>query len=79
MRTLTCPECGTVFSTRSGSQRYCGKACYRSAHKKLNAAYAIAAVAPAPATTNNSELDRVAKDARQAGLSYGVYVAKGGC
>ena len=79
MRTLTCPECGAVFSTRSGSQRYCGKVCRDAAHKRMKVAYAIAAVSPAPATTHNTELDRVARDAQLVGLSYGIYVAKGGC
>lgn len=71
-RILTCPVCGAKF-TYVKNKRYCSYKCegkaYRQAQNEKNAERAIRE------TLKNAELNRVASEAKQAGMSYGQYVA----
>lgn len=73
-----CEICGSVYMPRSLSQKYCGQACAKIAERMKEAAREKT---PKKTYTKkekpkpNQELVDMAARAKQAGMSYGQYVA----
>lgn len=60
MRIRRCVQCGKLFQAGSNSAKYCSEVCRIRWHDRGSA---------------NSEITRLAREALDAGMSYGKYVA----
>lgn len=77
----TCPICGREFVTER--RRYCSESCSREAriedqkrrNRELNRKPRPASVKPRVRPKEESSLQELARKAREAGMTYGQYVA----
>ena len=83
LRVRKCAQCGKEFQPRTGNQIYCCRSCGIVANREEAKRFYPA---PAPPeknaakknTENMREIARLAKNARERGVSYGRYVADHG-
>lgn len=72
VRTLTCELCGEKFLSYRSNIKYCSDACRNEAKK----GYDSVKRQRGEVTTPSSTLAEINQQARDAGMSYGQYVAK---
>lgn len=71
-RTITCENCGEKFISYRSNIKFCSDACRTAAKKD----YPSVKRRRGEVTTPSSTLDETIRQAREAGMSYGQYVAQ---
>lgn len=82
-KTRTCPICGREFVTER--RRYCSESCSREArienqkraNREMSRKPRMISPAPREKPCKENSLQELARKAREAGMSYGQYVALG--
>ena len=73
----TCPWCGETFVTDNPNRWYCSKRCLNAGNKhKLHARTGQTRHDVEPKKDNMKEISRLAKEAMDSHLSYGMYIAR---
>lgn len=71
---IVCPVCGKSFIFKGGSRKYCSPVCSRTAELERKRVGSGAKVKPK--TKEVSPLSMIAREASEAGMTYGRYVAR---
>lgn len=71
----TCVVCDKEFGAWNNNQKFCCEACRRKNAKKYYEVYKNVKVEEKPKKDKGISLDQIDKEAREAGMSYGQYVA----
>ena len=70
---IVCPVCGKSFIFKGGRRKYCSPVCSRTA--ELERKQVGSSVKVKPKTKAVSPLSMIAREASEAGMTYGRYVA----
>ena len=71
---IVCPVCGKSFIFKGGRRKYCSPVCSRTAELERKRVGSIVKVKPKAKAV--SPLSMVAREASEAGMTYGRYVAR---
>lgn len=71
---IVCPVCGQSFIFKGGRRKYCSPVCSRTAELERKRVGSIVKVKPKAKAV--SPLSMVAREAYEAGMTYGRYVAR---
>ena len=71
---IVCPVCGQSFIFKGGSRKYCSPVCSRTAELERKRVGGGAKVKPKAKAV--SPLSMIAREASEAGMTYGRYVAR---
>ena len=71
---IVCPVCGKSFIFKGGRRKYCSPVCSRTAELERKRVGGIVKVKPKAKAV--STLSMVAREASEAGMTYGRYVAR---
>ena len=71
---IVCPVCGKSFIFKGGRRKYCSPLCSRTAELERKRVGGVAKVKPK--TKAASPLSMIAREASEAGMTYGRYVAR---
>ena len=71
---IVCPVCGKSFIFKGGRRKYCSPVCSRTA--ELERKRVGSRVKVKPKTKAVSPLSMIAREASEAGMTYGRYVAR---
>ena len=71
---IVCPVCGQSFIFKGGRRKYCSPVCSRTAELERKRVGGGAKVKPKAKA--ESQLSMIAREASEAGMTYGRYVAR---
>ena len=71
---IVCPVCGQSFIFKGGRRKYCSPVCSRTA--ELERKRVGSSVKVKPKAKAVSQLSMIAREASEAGMTYGRYVAR---
>lgn len=71
---IVCPVCGKSFIFKGGRRKYCSPLCSRTAELERKRVGSSVKVKPKAKAT--SPLSMIAREASEAGMTYGRYVAR---
>ena len=71
---IVCPVCGKSFIFKGGRRKYCSPVCSRTAELERKRVGGGAKVKPKAKAV--SQLSMIAREASEAGMTYGRYVAR---
>lgn len=75
-RTITCENCGEKFISYRSNIKYCSDACRKEAKLQVNRQYKQDHKGEYKPVTMTTTLDETIRQAREAGMSHGQYVAQ---
>lgn len=70
-----CRECGVMYTPKKPNQLYCSRKCKELARKRVEKKWNDK-IHPKSLPKKESPVDKIAREAKEAGMSYGKYVSK---